>query len=425
MKLHDAMKELLGQFGSTLLQESRLFSMLADYRAFSDYPAMRQVVKELVARRYLSELYWRSQEESREECLLYAEYLRKSLRKTRRFRAEFAGYAVYSVLFALGFVNTVQEPSDTGFEPFEKPQERTEPEETVRKTGGNGQKAQNAGGSPSNAEQPKPQPAGRKNDSDQLLKRGKEAYSRGDYALAVSLFRQAADKGNPDAQFRIGNLYYNGSHGYQKSYKKAFGWYSKAAAQGNADAQYIIGNFYYFGYEPCTASKTEAAKWYQKAADQGYSTAASRLAKLKGVNTGSIPSAAGQAKPQPQPAPRQNYGDPLLERGRKAYSRGNYSEAAGLFRQAAGNGSADDSRRLGDMFYNGSGGHRKSYMDAFRCYMKAAKQGDAEAQYIIGSFYYYGYRPCVTDAKKAAKWLRLAAEHGHTQAKSMLIMMKK
>lgn len=60
MKLHDAMKELLGQFGSTLLQESRLFSMLADYRAFSDYPAMRQVVKELVARRYLSELYWRS-----------------------------------------------------------------------------------------------------------------------------------------------------------------------------------------------------------------------------------------------------------------------------------------------------------------------------------------------------------------------------
>ncbi|MDY6275546.1 MAG: hypothetical protein SPL41_11075, partial [Succinivibrionaceae bacterium] len=94
-------------------------------------------------------------------------------------------------------------------------------------------------------------------------------------------------------------------------------------------------------------------------------------------------------------------------------------------RQAAGNGSADDSRRLGDMFYNGSGGHRKSYMDAFRCYMKAAKQGDAEAQYIIGSFYYYGYRPCTTDAKKAAKWLRLAAEHGHTQAKSMLIMMKK
>ena len=51
--------------------------------------------------------------------------------------------------------------------------------------------------------------------------------------------------------------------------------------------------------------------------------------------------------------------------------------------------------------------------------MKAAKQGDAEAQYIIGSFYYYGYRPCVTDAKKAAKWLRLAAEHGHTQAYSV------
>ena len=423
MKLHDAMKELLRQFGSTLLQESRLFSMLADYRSFNDYPAMRQVMKELVSHRYLRELCWRSQEDGREECLLYAKYMKQSLGQTRKFRAEFADYAVDSVLFALGFVNRVQEPSDTGFEPFAKPQERTKPEETVRKTGGSGQKARNAGTSSSNAEQPKPQPAGRKNDSDQLLKRGREAYSRGDYALAVSLFRQAADKGNPDAQFRIGNLYYNGSHGYQKSYKKAFGGYSKAAAQGNADAQYIIGNFYYFGYEPCTASKTEAAKWYQKAADQGYSTVASRLAKLKGVNTGSSTSAAGQAKPQP--APRKNYGGSLLDSGRKAYSRGNYSEAAGLFRQAAGNGNADDSRRLGDMFYNGSGGHRKSYMDAFRCYMKAAKQGDAEAQYIIGSFYYYGYRPCVTDAKKAAKWLRLAAEHGHTQAKSMLIMMKK
>ena len=76
MKLHDAMKELLGQVGSTVLQEIRLFSTLAYYWAFSDVRPMRQVVKELVARRYLCELYWRNHEQSRDECMLYAEYCR-------------------------------------------------------------------------------------------------------------------------------------------------------------------------------------------------------------------------------------------------------------------------------------------------------------------------------------------------------------
>ena len=95
------------------------------------------------------------------------------------------------------------------------------------------------------------------------------------------------------------------------------------------------------------------------------------------------------------------------------------------FRKAAGNGNADDQLRLGDMYYNGSSGYRRSYKDAFECYLKAAKQGNAKAQYMIGSFYYYGYKPCMTDDAEAAKWFRMAAENGHTQAKSMLIMMKK
>ena len=70
MKLHDAMKELLGQFGSTLLQEERLLPLLADYRAFDDYPAMKLVMKTLSEHGYLRELYGRIQEGGSERRVL-------------------------------------------------------------------------------------------------------------------------------------------------------------------------------------------------------------------------------------------------------------------------------------------------------------------------------------------------------------------
>ena len=117
VKLHDVMKQLLRQFGSAVLQDERLLSLLDDYHAFEDFPAMRQVMKEFASRGYLRDLYCRSQKDGIAECQLYADYVKKSLAQTRHFRAEFADYAVDSVFFALGLTDSVSEPSDHGFDP--------------------------------------------------------------------------------------------------------------------------------------------------------------------------------------------------------------------------------------------------------------------------------------------------------------------
>ena len=77
---------------------------------------MRQVMKEFESRGYLRDLYCRSQKDGIAECQLYADYVKKSLAQTRHVRAEFADYAVESVFFALGLVDSVSEPADDDYE---------------------------------------------------------------------------------------------------------------------------------------------------------------------------------------------------------------------------------------------------------------------------------------------------------------------
>ncbi|WP_146113983.1 tetratricopeptide repeat protein, partial [Haemophilus influenzae] len=68
-----------------------------------------------------------------------------------------------------------------------------------------------------------------------------------------------------DAQFNLGNMYYNG-HGVKQDDFEAVKWYRKAAEQGYADAQFNLGNMYYNGHG-VKQDDFEAVKWYRKAAE--------------------------------------------------------------------------------------------------------------------------------------------------------------
>ena len=117
MKLHEALRNIFRKFGLEVLEDGRFQGFLADYRAYDEFPAMRQVMKEFSSRGYLRDLYCRSQNDGIAECQLYADYVKKSLCQTRHLRSEFADYAVDSVFFALGLTDSVSEPSDHGFDP--------------------------------------------------------------------------------------------------------------------------------------------------------------------------------------------------------------------------------------------------------------------------------------------------------------------
>jgi TPR repeat protein len=138
-----------------------------------------------------------------------------------------------------------------------------------------------------------PPPASADAASDALAK-GEEAYNRQDYVEAMRLYRIAADQGNDDGEFNVGDFYMNGQGGVAKDYAEAMRWFRKAADQGNAAAQNNIGVLYANGHG-VTEDHVEAAKWFRMSAEQGDVNAERSLARAYRLGTG-VPQDMDQAR---------------------------------------------------------------------------------------------------------------------------------
>ena len=68
------------------------------------------------------------------------------------------------------------------------------------------------------------------------LNQGQVAFNKQDYHVAFSDLLPVAQKGNPDAQYAVGYMYYNGL-GVDKDFNSAQFWFHSAADQGNVKAQ--------------------------------------------------------------------------------------------------------------------------------------------------------------------------------------------
>src|SRR6266404_3807840 len=90
------------------------------------------------------------------------------------------------------------------------------------------------------------------------------AAKSGDYAIALTLLRPLAEKGNAASQNALGGMYLNGL-GLAQDSAAAAGWYRKAAEQGNADAQNNLGAIYENG-EGVTQDYVRAHAWFNVAA---------------------------------------------------------------------------------------------------------------------------------------------------------------
>lgn len=80
--------------------------------------------------------------------------------------------------------------------------------------------------------------------------------------------RTAAEAGDPQAQYKLGESYARGGVLKQDS-KLAFEWNRKAAEGGNANAQFDLGANYDQGYM-VPQDPTQALAWWRKAAEQGH-----------------------------------------------------------------------------------------------------------------------------------------------------------
>src|SRR5689334_16708263 len=72
------------------------------------------------------------------------------------------------------------------------------------------------------------------------VKAGVDAWQHGNYTAAITEWRALAEKGDPDAQFNLGQAYKLG-RGVASDLKIAQGWYEKAAEQGHEEAQANLG----------------------------------------------------------------------------------------------------------------------------------------------------------------------------------------
>jgi uncharacterized protein len=100
------------------------------------------------------------------------------------------------------------------------------------------------------------------------LEDGLAAYDKYDYATALKKLEPLADRGNVDAQVRLGIIYRNG-WGVPVDYVKAVKWYRLAADQGNAQAQFDLGDLYAEG-QGVAVDYAEMVKLHLRSGEQGY-----------------------------------------------------------------------------------------------------------------------------------------------------------
>ncbi|TAL30550.1 MAG: sel1 repeat family protein [Alphaproteobacteria bacterium] len=163
-----------------------------------------------------------------------------------------------------------------------------------------------------------------------------------DYSEVLNLYRRAAARGNPNAQYNMAK-YYDQRHGITEDFPEAAKWYRKAADQGHVGAEYNLGLFYNQGLG-VTQNFAEAAKWYRKAAEQGLAEAQYSLGLL--------------------------------------YDRGlgvkqDYKEASEWYRKGAAQGNADAQAALGDLYATGHG-VQQAYEVAYFWYIVAAASNNKD-----------------------------------------------
>jgi uncharacterized protein len=95
------------------------------------------------------------------------------------------------------------------------------------------------------------------------VKQGVEAWSRGDYAAAVKLWRDPAVKGDADAQYNMAQAYKLG-RGVKADLNIAADWYRQAASRGHFQAADSYGHLLHY-----QGKVAESLPYLQQSADRG------------------------------------------------------------------------------------------------------------------------------------------------------------
>ena len=208
----------------------------------------------------------------------------------------------------------------------------------------------------------------KKKTSEDKLSQGNEIATTN----AMDSIIHAAQAGDKDAQYDLGNHYFSGD-GVGTNYTEAVKWFRLSAMQGFAPAQHNLGWMYAKG-AGVAQDYREALQWYLKSAKQGYPMAQHKV---------------GLAF---------TYGEGVVR---------DDIEAVKWFRRAADQGDAFGEIGLGRSYENGFGVPQND-KEAFKWYFKGAQQGETPGQFFVAEYYRTG-TGIQNDPVEAYKWYSLVA----------------
>ncbi|MBM3490084.1 MAG: sel1 repeat family protein [Alphaproteobacteria bacterium] len=234
------------------------------------------------------------------------------------------------------------------------------------------------------------------------------ALKNREFALALREFRQDAEAGMAQAQYRLGLMLLDGE-GVAADGAAAAGWLGRAAEQGHDDAMRVLGIIYEEG-RLGAADPARAVAWYRVAAERGNARAQRNLATHYALGQGvardfvqaahwyRLAAAAGNAKAKRNLAYLLLFGQGVTR---------DPARAAALFAEAAAGGVDKADYDLGFMYYNGAGGEHDP-RKAAEHFRRAAEQGNADAQILLGRQYLYG-EGVPADPARAFFWVWLGS----------------
>lgn len=131
------------------------------------------------------------------------------------------------------------------------------------------------------------------------------AYLAGDYEKAIEQWRPLAEQGNAEAQFFLGQMYFEG-RGVLEDYEEAARYFRLAAEQGDRDGQLGLAGMYAAGLGGLPQSHVVAYMWANLAHSQGAPQGA-RMKSLIRTNGGMTPADIARAQQLSQECLERNY----------------------------------------------------------------------------------------------------------------------
>lgn len=265
--------------------------------------------------------------------------------------------------------------------------------------------------------------------------------------------QELAQKGNAEAQFQLGNMYYN-CNDIETDYKEAQKWYKKAAEQGYAEAQCMLGEIYkrdahnnynfVHSKEWLKDKKTyvELIHWFKESIEQEYDNAKQMLNSINSailtydeivdwwINASYKKAKYWLEKSAEQGNVKAFYELGLISCCSDEPTEEEYKTSIYWLEKAAEQDYPNAKyhlimhcRRLAGL-YGSSDWHDLSiYKNSIQWYEKAVEYGDSYSMCRLGKLYYYGFGTKI-DRTLALKYLTMAAEQGDSGAQDLINLNK-